>query len=216
VDEITVTIDALEFVQLPFAVVQIQPPFGLTATPVVGGGTFPAGTYFWEVTATTALGETTVSNEASAVIALNGSCTLNWNAPAGTVTGYKVYRGTVAGAENTLVTTIVGNTTTFTDTNVGGAGVPPVSNTASVQDTLLLSGYGEYAGYSIAETSGANPAWVEIKDTANTLAEVRLAASGFDTQGPFTRGVPLFGRILIHVNSGSVRGMVYARIPPVC
>lgn len=202
-------------IQLPFAVSVISPPTGLTATPVVGGGTFAAGTYFWEVTATTALGETTVSNEASAAIVLNGSCTLNWTAPVGVVTGYKVYRGTVSGAENVLVTTIVGNITTFTDTNVGGAGTPPTIDTASVQDVLLLTGAGEFCGFSLAEVSGTTAAWIEIKDTANTLMECRLPGAGSETEGPWSKGIPLYGRILVHVNSGNVRGMVYARIPPV-
>lgn len=214
--EIDITVDDMQLIQLPFTVSVISPPTGLTATPVVGGGTFAAGTYFWEVTATTALGETTVSNEASAAIALNGSCTLNWTAPVGTVTGYKVYRGTASGAENVLVTTIVGNTTTFTDTNVGGAGTPPTTDTASIQDVTLLTGYGEYAGFSLAETSGSASAWIEIRDTANNLAECRLPSSGSETEGPYTRGVPLYGKISVHVNSGNVRGMVFARIPPVC
>lgn len=213
--ELTLTFDNTEPVQLPFAVSVLAPPSQLTATPVVGGGTFAAGTYFWEVTATTALGETTVSNEASAVIALNGSCTLNWTAPVGVVTGYKVYRGTVSGAENVLVTTIVGPATTFTDTNVGGAGTPPVVDTASVQDVLLLTGAGELTGFSFTETSGTSPAWVEIRDTANTMMECRLLAGTSDTEGPWGKGIPLYGRILVHVNAGSVRGMVFARIPPV-
>lgn len=213
--ELDVVYDDMQFVQLPFAVTVISPPTGLIATPVVGGGTFAAGTYFWEVTATTALGETTVSNEASAVIALNGSCTLNWTAPVGVVTGYKVYRGTASGAENVLVTTIVGNTTTFTDTNVGGAGTPPVTDTASIQDVLLLTGAGEYCGFALAETSGSASAWIEIKDTANNLGECRLPSAGSETEGPYRPGIPLYGRILVHVNTGTVRGMVYARIPPV-
>jgi hypothetical protein len=213
--ELTVSYDDMTLIQLPFAVSVIAAPTGLTATPVVGGGTFAAGTYYWEVTATTALGETTVSNEASAVIALNGSATLNWTAPVGVVTGYKVYRGTAPGAENVLVTTIVGNTTTFTDTNVGGAGTPPTTDTASIQDVTLLTGAGEYCGYSLAETTGSSSAWIEIKDTANTMAECRLSAGGSETEGVYKPGVPLYGKIMVHVNSGNVRGMVFARIPPI-
>lgn len=211
--ELDVTFDDMCFVQLPFAVSVISAPTGLTAGAVGSGGTFAAGTYYWEVTATTALGETTVSNEASATLILNGSCNLSWTAPVGTVTGYKVYRGTASGAENVLVTTITGNTTTFTDTNVGGAGTPPTTDTASIQDVTLLTGYGEYCGFSLAETSGSASAWIEIKDTANTLGECRLSSAGSESEGPYTKGIPLFGKIAVHVNSGNVRGMVYARIP---
>jgi len=67
-------------------------PSGLAAAPNIGGGTFAAGTYFWVITGTDALGETTASNEATAVVALNGTVTLTWNQlPQGT-TGVKVYR----------------------------------------------------------------------------------------------------------------------------
>jgi hypothetical protein len=130
--ELTISYEDSVPVTLEFVTVQAQPPTGLAVAPVVGGGTFAAGNYFWEVTATTSLGETTVSNEATTAIALNGSANLSWNAPNATVTGYKLYRGTVSGAENVLVTTIVGNLTQFTDTNVGGAGAPPGANTATV------------------------------------------------------------------------------------
>lgn len=212
----TFTFDDMELIQLPFTVTVVAPPFGLAAAPVVGGGTFAAGTYYWEVTATTALGETTVSNEASAVLVLNGSANLTWNAPVGTITGYKVYRGAAPGAENVLVATLPVTPTAYTDTNTGGAGAPPSTDTASIQDVLLLRGAGEYCGFSLTETSGSAPAWIEIRDTANNLGECRLLSGLSETEGPTRPGVPLFGQISVHVNSGNVRGIVYARIPPVC
>lgn len=212
-DELTISYDSYETVALQYVTAQISPPFGLAATPVVGGGTFAAGTYFWVVTATTALGETTVSNEASAAIVLNGSATLTWNLPAGKVTNVKVYRGTVAGAENALIATL-GPVTTFTDTGTAGsAATPPVTNTATIQDTTLITGAGIFLGFSFRETTGTAAADVRIQDTAIDLATARLPQGTSDTEGPFTHGVPIFGRISVHVNAGSVQGVVWVGIP---
>jgi hypothetical protein len=88
-------------------------------TTAASGGTFAAGTYFWKVAAVTPGGDTAASNEVTAALVLNGTQVLNWTAVAG-ATGYKVYRGTVAGAENILVTT-TGNVLTYTDTGTAGS-----------------------------------------------------------------------------------------------
>lgn len=91
------------------------------------GGTFTAGTYYYVVTSTNALGETTRSNEISATVANNGTITVNWwsNSMA---TGYKVYRGTTPGGENALIYT--GTALSVTDTgSAGSAASPPGTNT---------------------------------------------------------------------------------------
>jgi hypothetical protein len=98
--------------------------------PSTTGGTFAAGTYFWVVTTTDALGgESLRSNEVTAVTTgTTGSAALAWTQD--TVgNGYKVYRGTATGVENVLVATIVGNATiTYTDTGAAGtAGTPSVA-----------------------------------------------------------------------------------------
>ena len=214
--ELDIIVDDTTVSNLRFATVDVAAPAGLAAAAQVGGGTFPAATYYWVVTATTALGETTVSNEASAVIALNGSCVLTWNAVAGPVTAYKLYRGTAPGVENVLVTTILAPATTFTDTNVGGAGTPPVTNTAAQPDYMLITGKCWYEGFSVAETSGANPAFIEIQDNGGVIEEIRLAASASSARGPVTKNIPIDGFIKVHVVSGTVRGLVYARIPSMC
>lgn len=212
-DELTISYDSYDTVTLQYSTAQISPPFALAATPVVGGGTFAAGNYFWEVTAITALGETTVSNEATAAIALNGSATLTWSLPAGPVTGVKVYRGTAAGAENHLITTL-GAVTTYLDTGtVGSVASPPASNTATIGDTTLLTGAGTFLGYSFRENTGTAAADVEIQDTTHDLAVVRLAQGTSNTEGPFTDGVPLDGKISVHVNAGSVQGVIWVGIP---
>lgn len=212
-DGLTISYDAYETVTLPYTTAQISPPFGLAVTPVAGGGTFAANTYFWVVTATTALGETTVSNEVSAAIALNGSANLTWNLPAGVVTGIKVYRGTAAGAENALITTL-GAVTSFTDTGAAGsAASPPTTNTATIQDTTLITGAGVFLGYSLRETSGTARVDIRIQDISTDLAVFAKAAGESDTQGPFTDGVPLHNTVKVHVNTGSAQGVIWVGIP---
>lgn len=95
------------------------------------GGTLPAATYFYRLTATSATGETTPSGEISATTSgPSGSVTLSWSAANG-ATGYRIYRSTTAGGETLLVS--VGNVTTYSDTGSAtpGSALPPTSNTAS-------------------------------------------------------------------------------------
>lgn len=119
----------------------LTPPSGLAAAAVGSGGTFAAATYFWKITGVNAAGETTGSNEATAVIALNGSANLTWSAlPAGT-TGVKVYRGTVTNTENVLVATL-GAVVAYTDTGTAGsaASVPAASSAITAAHHLVQKG----------------------------------------------------------------------------
>jgi hypothetical protein len=92
------------------------------------GGTFTAGTFYWKITAVTGHGETTGSNEVTATLVATGSQALSWAAVANAEL-YRLYRGTAAGAENTLVATLGAATLAFTDTGAAGtaATVPTVS-----------------------------------------------------------------------------------------
>jgi hypothetical protein len=119
---------------------QLAAPTTLAASPNVGGGSFAAAAYFWKITGTDAAGETTVSNEATCSVALNGTASLTWAAlPAGT-TGVKVYRGTVTNTENVLVATL-GAVTAYTDTGTAGvAATPPAVNSAAVASILTVEG----------------------------------------------------------------------------
>jgi len=123
----------------------LSAPTGTTYTDT-GGTALTAGTvaavstattsapYFWKVTATNTNGETLGSNEVTANIFPNGTQVLTWAAVPG-ATGYKVYRGTTTGAENTLVTTL-GNVAAYTDTGtVGVAMTPPTTNTTGAPAT---------------------------------------------------------------------------------
>lgn len=211
--EVTIEVEDYTVVPITFATSQISPPTGLTATPVGSGGTFAAGTYYWEVTATTALGETTVSNEANATLVLNGSANLAWTLPNGVITHIKVYRGTAPGTENTLVATLGPTATAFTDTNVGAGGTPPSSNTATIQDTVLITGACEVVGYSFAETTGTGTAYAELQDSSTTMFEIRLPAGASETLPTKDMKYPVFGRINMHVNSGAIKGVVMVAIP---
>lgn len=134
---------------------------GATATT---GGTFAAGSYFWKLTATNANGETIGSNEVTATLALNGTQIINWTAISG-ATGYKLYRGTSAGGQDKLITTISsGATVTYTDTGAAGtAATVPTSNT---------TGKGTLHKVLINGASLAHKSYVfELKDGA---AKIRI------------------------------------------
>ena len=109
-------------------------PVQSAATTAITGGTglAAATTYFYKITAVSATGETLGSNE---VIILTGAGTTNsnalsWSTVAG-ATGYKVYRGTAAGAEN--VSFLLGTVLSYVDT-----GIPVVGSTA-IQPFALVS-----------------------------------------------------------------------------
>lgn len=111
----------------------IAAPTQNALTPGGADGNFSAGTYYYKVTATTPIGETTGSNEQSSAIVAGGFATVNWNAVSH-ATGYKIYRGTSAGAENILAGIVSdGAATAFTDTApLNSAASPPTSNTALI------------------------------------------------------------------------------------
>lgn len=95
------------------------------------GGTLAAATYYYKITALNANGETIGSNELSQITTgATSTVTVNWGSVAG-ATGYKIYRGTAAGAESVFYT--VGAVVTFLDTGAAStAGTVPVTNTAGI------------------------------------------------------------------------------------
>ncbi|TFC20195.1 phage major capsid protein [Cryobacterium sp. MDB2-10] len=111
------------------------------------GGTFAAGSYFWKLTATNGGGETLASNELTATLTASQRQPINWTAIVG-ANGYRLYRGTAAGAENVLVAVIAGGATvTYTDLGAAGtnASVPTVDRTATASTV--------HAGSQFPETS---------------------------------------------------------------
>lgn len=98
-------------------------PTNLAATPSGAGGTIPAGTYYYRVTAVGATGETIASNEVTVTLSgATSSVALAWTALAG-ATAYRIYRGTALEAE-VLLASPGGTGTSYTDT---GAAVPGTS-----------------------------------------------------------------------------------------
>lgn len=128
---------------------------GATST----GGVFAAGAYFWKVTAVNANGETVGSNEVTKTLVLNDQQALSWTAVNG-ATGYRVYRGTAANTENTLVaTTAAAN---YTDTGTAGsAATVPGANTATKTPVRALAGVlNQLAGttsFEVAEAAARIP-----------------------------------------------------------
>ena len=119
------------------------------AAPVLGvpvasaaGGTFAAGTYFFQVSAINAAGETLPSVEArAATTGATGSVVLTWAAVTG-ATGYRVYRAATSGAESVTPALVaaVGAVTTYTDTgSVTTAGAALTGNPTAAPAAPLPS-----------------------------------------------------------------------------
>ncbi len=126
----------------------IVAPTAPSATPSGSGGTLAAATYYYKIAATYSSGAESVTAaevNSGALTGSTSSVTLNWTAAAG-ATGYKIYRGTAAGAENVFYT--VGAVTTFTDTGAASTGgSPPTSNLASGE--MPSANYAVYASYLV-------------------------------------------------------------------
>jgi hypothetical protein len=138
----------------------------ISGAPSTTGGTLAAGTYYWVVTATTALGETTASNEITATTTgSTSSNVVSWTAVTG-ATGYKLYRGTAAGVENKLINTIVsGATVTSTDTGAAGTTAsPPTTNTAAiaVPTSVTATGLAANVTGAVGETLSAVPYYYKV------------------------------------------------------
>jgi hypothetical protein len=138
-------------------------PSGLAGTASTTGGTIPAGTYYYVVTAMVPNGETVASNEISkTTTGSTSSVALTWNAPSGSgSTGYRVYRGTSTGAEHSLVAVISrGTQTSFTDVgNPVATASPPTTGITSgmpiwVNQAQLAAGAKIYTMPESAFTSG--------------------------------------------------------------
>lgn len=113
-------------VELPYSA-PLQRPSGLTLTPSTTGGTLPAGTHYYAVTALTAYGETDARRASVATTGATGSVALSWPGVTG-ATGYRVFRGTAAGQEFVLAQ-IASGTVAYTDTGTAvGETRPPNSN----------------------------------------------------------------------------------------
>ena len=98
------------------------------------GGSIAAGTYYYKVTTLDGAQESVGSNEESqTTTGATSTVTINWGAVSG-ATGYKIYRGSAAGAENLLIAT-VGPSTSYTET--GGETTSAASPPATAPSVIL-------------------------------------------------------------------------------
>ena len=110
--------------------IRLGPPQNLVLINASGGGSLPAGTYSYQITAIDgAGGETTVSNSINASVPSNGTVTLTWNVVPN-AQGYNVYRNGVlllvavpqVGAGNLVVSFVDDGTST------AGTQTPPLTD----------------------------------------------------------------------------------------
>ena len=104
-------------------------PAGLAVVGTSGGGAL-TGQHFWMVTALSAAGETTGSNEASATLGAGSVAQLAWDPTPGAIS-YNIYRGMSSGAEDLLIATVT--TASYSDTGLAGSPqTPPATNGATI------------------------------------------------------------------------------------
>src|SRR5262249_31839201 len=125
-----------------YATTTTAAPSGVSAGLAAGGNLTVGTTYYYVVTTLTAGGESVRSSEVSVTpTGSNQSALISWSAVSG-ATGYNVYRGTVSGQENTLVTTT--SLLLFTDTGVAASAQAPPANGSPTNgyyaDTKLQEG----------------------------------------------------------------------------
>lgn len=198
-----------------------------SATSLAAGGTLSeASTYYYVVTATTALGETVKSNEQSATPAGgNDKAVLTWVAVTG-ATGYKIYRSTTAatyGATSLLTTIGSGATVTYTDTGTAlTTGTPPGSSTAAIPvptssatSTATTGGavaaatwyYQVTAITAAGETSGATER-SQITTGATSTVTVNWSADAGSTGFKVYRGPTAAGEATLIATLGNVTSFI--------
>lgn len=181
----------------------LSPPVQSNATTSTTGGSLAAATYYYEITALNARGETTVSNEKSVTTTgSTSSNTITWAAIVG-ATSYRVYRGTSAGAENVYYAP--GNVTTYLDTGATSTGgSPPGSNgtggaivtTAfayttppsggTTIDGMVAGSNGQQTFVTNTETAGVGTDNIVLKNqsSSDSTAANRFSAPGDITVAP--------------------------------
>lgn len=146
-------------------------PFQVTAVDGGSGGTLAAGTYFYKVTALDNVGgETTVSFEDSATIAVNHKVSLSWNVTPNAVS-YNVYRSNSSNTEGLLIgpglpvlQPVLGTTTaTFVDTGAATVGTSPVN--VSTVTCVSISSAGQFRATATFVFSSSIVALVQAGST---------------------------------------------------
>jgi hypothetical protein len=154
-------------------------PGTVTPTGSTTGGTLAANTYFYKVTATLGAGETAGSTEATVTTTgATSSVALAWAAITG-ATGYKVYRGTAAGAESLYFTTA---TNSFNDVGgAGTAGTVPASGAGTligeVSDSPLQRGEWQFDDTTNFQSGSDKEVISTIRDTGSVPFKVNRVGS---------------------------------------
>ena len=127
-------------------------PSNLVATASSTGGSLPAATYYYVVTAVNADTETPPSAEVAVTTkGTHSKVTLSWIGPP--ATGYNIYRGTSSGAENVLVQSVSGTTFSIIDSGGGTTNtLPPPPTKVYVN----LYNDGQYGYYTFNPTINPN------------------------------------------------------------
>ena len=124
-------------------------PILLRATAGSSGGALAAGTYYYEVTAVGASGESLLSNQLSVAVATNQQVALTWSSVPN-ATSYNVYRSTVAGVYSS--SSVLAHTpyTSLADTGPTFAQTPPLTLASGLSKigagTLTLGQNDTYRG----------------------------------------------------------------------
>lgn len=94
--------------------------------------------------------------------------------------------------------------------------VLPIPIPTTTADKALCNRVCLFCGWSLRETTGAATATVEFEASASTtgpqVGEQQLASGGTGSQFLGTEGVLCEAGLLLHVISGSVTGVAYARV----
>jgi hypothetical protein len=166
----------------------IAVPSGLGVSGSGTGGTLPAGTDYWVITALTAQGETTRSNEVNAnLTGTTSSAALTWTADSG-ATGYRIYRGTSAGGEAYLAGFVnLGATTSFTDigSSVNASALPTHQVQLQWQQPSNLL---QTFSYTITQTTGGSTtaSTVVTAPSANATGLVTAVVGSLTTSNVYT------------------------------
>jgi hypothetical protein len=128
------------------------PPTGLSAAGSGTGGTLAAHEYFYVITGINANGETTPSAEVNATTTgTTSKVVLTWTAGGTANTGLRIYRGLATGAEDLLLATVAGSSTTFTDTGseITSSQVPPLTSVLAYTGLTAPDGSPEWVPFDI-------------------------------------------------------------------
>ena len=142
----------------------VSTPSGVSASVGTSGsvGSYlsPSTTYYYEVTATTPNGETTVSSQVSGTEGATAyPITISWSAVSG-ATGYNVYKSTTSGSEVFLSSINSGSTLSYVDSGSTSSGTssPPLSNDSYTNTNTISLQWNSVSGatsYTIYRSAGS-------------------------------------------------------------